>query len=269
MTIDIICDSVKLYDRLAEKLVPASNVKGVKAPFRFICISRIGYQVEIDEDAERAVVFIDGNNLYHRLKESGLGTKINIGYLASKLVGDRKLVQIYYYNSPHPGEGEKSQRENEYYSYIRKTPNLTFRLAWLQPTKMFDEYGEYKSYREKGCDTALTTDLISLAAKDFYDVAIIVSNDGDYAPAVKMIKKDYGKQIEVVYFRGSKPFVMEQHCVMRLIRNGYLVGYKTQTEDTRWDKDTKNREQGKRRTKKKEKKYKKYRLDYDNTDYID
>lgn len=223
--------------------------------------------MEIDKYAERAIVFIDGNNLYHRLKERGLETKINIGYLASKLVGYRELVQIYYYNSPHPGEGEKSQRENEYYSYIRKTPNLTFRLAWLQPTKMADEYGEYKSYREKGCDTALTTDLVSLAAKDSYDVAIIVSNDGDYAPAAKMIKKDYGKQIEVVYFHGSKPFVMEQHCLMRLIRNGYLVGYKTQTKDTRWDKDIENKDRGKRRTKKKEDRYKKDRFDYDNTDY--
>lgn len=222
--------------------------------------------METDE-AERAIVFIDGNNLYHRLKENGLVTKINIGYLASKLVGDRELVQIYYYNSPHPGEGEKSQQENEYYSYLRKTPNLIFRLAWLQSIRMVDQYGEYKSYREKGCDTALATDLISLAAQDIYDVAIIVSNDGDYAPPAKTIKKDYGKQIEVVYFPGSKPFVMEQFCLMRLIRNGYLVWYKTQTTDTKRSKEIEKKPRGTRLTKRKKKGYKRHKLNYEDTDY--
>ena len=94
----------------------------------------------------------------------------------------------------------------------------------MQPTEKADEYGRYQSYKEKGCDTALATDLVSLAAADEYDTAIIVASDGDYAPAAKALR-DYGKSIEVVYFPGRKPFIMEEYALMRAFRAGYAVSY--------------------------------------------
>lgn len=90
---------------------------------------------------------------------------------------------------------------------------------------MSNKYGSYQSYVEKGGDTALTTDLVSLAASDEYDVAIIVSNDGDYAPAARAVRDIYGKSIEVVYFEGSRPFAMESLARMRAFRQGYLKEY--------------------------------------------
>lgn len=50
---------------------------------------------------------------------------------------------------------------------------------------------------EKGVDVKLATDLINL--KDIYDVAIIVSGDQDYVPAVEAIK-NYGKRVINVAF---------------------------------------------------------------------
>jgi uncharacterized LabA/DUF88 family protein len=138
-------------------------------------------------DIERAMVFSDGNNLYHSLKENGWRTWTDIGLLAKRLVGNRTLVHIYYYNAPPPGDKPHTERSNAYLSRVKKTPNLTFRFSWLQSTKKADEYGVYQSYQEKGCDTAITADVVSLAAKNEYDVAIIVASDGDYAPAAKTI----------------------------------------------------------------------------------
>lgn len=51
--------------------------------------------------------------------------------------------------------------------------------------------------REKGVDTQLTTDLITLA--DIYDVALIVSGDADYIPPVSAIK-NRGKLVYSVSF---------------------------------------------------------------------
>ena len=51
--------------------------------------------------------------------------------------------------------------------------------------------------KEKGVDTQLTTDLITLA--DIYDVAIIVSGDADYIPPVSAIK-NMGKLVYSVSF---------------------------------------------------------------------
>lgn len=56
---------------------------------------------------------------------------------------------------------------------------------------------------EKGVDVKLATDLIVL--RDIYDVAVIVSGDQDYVPAVEVVK-DSGKQVVNVSFmtRGGK-----------------------------------------------------------------
>jgi len=54
---------------------------------------------------------------------------------------------------------------------------------------------------EKAVDVKLATDLIKL--KDIYDVAVIVSGDQDYVPAVETIK-DYGKRaINVAFLTGE------------------------------------------------------------------
>ena len=175
-------------------------------------------------DTERAIVFVDGNNLYHSLKENGWRTWTDIGLLAERLVGNRTLVHTYYYNAPPPGSKPHTEKGNAYLSRVKRTPNLTFRYSWLQPTEKADEYGVYQSYREKGCDTAIATDMVSLAANDGYDTAIIVASDGDYAPAAKALR-GYGKSVEVVYFPGRKPFVMEEYALMRAFRPGYAIPY--------------------------------------------
>ena len=175
-------------------------------------------------DTERATVFVDGNNLYHSLKENGWRTWTDIGLLAKRLVGNRTLVHIYYYNAPPPGGQPHTEKGNAYLSRVKRTPNLTFRSSWLQATEKADEYGVYQSYREKGCDTAITTDVVSLAANDEYDTAIIVASDGDYAPPAKTLR-NYGKSVEVVYFPGRRPFIMEEYSLMRAFRPGYAVPY--------------------------------------------
>jgi uncharacterized LabA/DUF88 family protein len=50
---------------------------------------------------------------------------------------------------------------------------------------------------EKGVDVKLATDMLRL--KDIYDVAIILSGDGDYVPAVQAVK-DCGKHVINVSF---------------------------------------------------------------------
>jgi len=49
---------------------------------------------------------------------------------------------------------------------------------------------------EKGVDTAIVTDLLSLAADDAYSVAILLSSDADHIPAVEFVqsKRPQGHQ---------------------------------------------------------------------------
>lgn len=54
---------------------------------------------------------------------------------------------------------------------------------------------------EKGIDAAIITDLITLASDDNYDLAVLVSGDADYAPAVQFIQRKTDKQVVQAFFR--------------------------------------------------------------------
>ena len=58
-----------------------------------------------------------------------------------------------------------------------------------------------KGTSEKGIDAAIITDLLSLAFDDNYDIAILISGDADYAPAVEYIQKKTDKQIIQAFFK--------------------------------------------------------------------
>ena len=73
-------------------------------------------------------------------------------------------------------------------------PAIEFRRAGSLRYNLFEE----DMGPEKAVDVKLATDLIIL--RDIYDVAIIVSGDQDYVPAVQGIK-DFGKRVVNVSFR--------------------------------------------------------------------
>ncbi|MEN6643450.1 MAG: NYN domain-containing protein [Armatimonadia bacterium] len=53
--------------------------------------------------------------------------------------------------------------------------------------------------REKGVDTAIVTDLLSLAWEDAYDVAILISSDADMIPAVQRVQEKGLKVINAMW----------------------------------------------------------------------
>lgn len=71
--------------------------------------------------------------------------------------------------------------------------SVEFRRAGSIQMNLFTQ----KFGQEKGVDVKLATDVLKL--NDIYDVGIIVSGDGDYVPAVQVVK-DWGKHIINVSF---------------------------------------------------------------------
>ena len=55
---------------------------------------------------------------------------------------------------------------------------------------------------EKGIDTALLTDMIKSAFDNTFEIAVLVSEDSDFVPAVEFIQERWTKQIYHAYFRG-------------------------------------------------------------------
>ncbi len=77
---------------------------------------------------------------------------------------------------------------------LKKTPYLEVRLGGMKLSQGVPV--------EKGIDIMLATDLLHFAWNNLYDVAILVSGDGDFAYALQAAK-NMGKHVEVAYFESN------------------------------------------------------------------
>lgn len=147
--------------------------------------------------AERVMIFIDGSNLYHSLKNYFKRTDLDIGKFCRKLLGRRQLVRIYYYNAKvgQRQEPELYKQQQAFLSGINAIPYTELRLGRLVYTSNWPTVPPY----EKGTDVQLATDMITHSYKGNYDVGVLVAGDNDFAGAVQAVK-DNGKHVEVALF---------------------------------------------------------------------
>ena len=145
---------------------------------------------------ERVAIFIDGSNLYHALRDNYGRVDINFAEFTNQLCGKRRLFRTYYYNVlQDPSQRPEGHREQqEFLDTLRKTPYLEVRLG---TTKLSQGVPV-----EKGIDITLATDLLHFAWNNLYDVAVLVSGDGDFAYALQATK-NMGKHVEVAYFESN------------------------------------------------------------------
>jgi uncharacterized LabA/DUF88 family protein len=152
-------------------------------------------------EKEKVSIFIDGSNLYHSLK--GNNIKISFEDLIKLLETKRQIVDIFYYNA----ELEEKynllgyKKHMEFLEKISKIPNFHIVLCRLKRIILKD--GSI-SFEMKGDDVCLAADLIKGSYENLYDVAIIVSGDEDFIPAIKIVQKN-GKKVINAFFPKSSP----------------------------------------------------------------
>jgi hypothetical protein len=83
--------------------------------------------------ADRVMIFIDGSNLYHSLKNHFGRTDLDIGRFCRKLVERRQLVRIYYYNAKvgQKQEPELYKQQQAFFAGINAIPYTELRLGRL------------------------------------------------------------------------------------------------------------------------------------------
>ncbi len=169
----------------------------------------------------RVAIFVDGANLFKSAAE--LRVPIDFAFLKKRLSANRNLVSATYFGSykPEPTEDDDllqtAIREAGFDLVLRPLKVEYFPLkappgARVQVT--YESGFDPRMYREKGVDVALVTEMLSRAWDDAYDVAVLVSGDGDYVRAVRELIR-HAKNVEVVSFlhsasrelRGSAKFV--------------------------------------------------------------
>ncbi|MDO8625452.1 MAG: NYN domain-containing protein [Candidatus Diapherotrites archaeon] len=162
----------------------------------------------------RAMIFIDGANLIsgwraYCLKKGHfdkvtdkITQKLDYEKLISLLttqIKETELIRAYFFdglmeNDPKKGKFLDKLRSLEMSLVTSMNKTKTKTCPHCKKIFAFDV--------QKGVDVSLATYVLGLAFEDAYDIAIIVSGDGDYEQAIKFIKNK-GKNVWVVAFRGS------------------------------------------------------------------
>lgn len=169
--------------------------------------------------SERVIIFVDGSNFYHSLKDTFdvHHEEIDFRKLVDELKSGRLLVGVYYYNAPLDMKYNKDVywKQQKFFADLRRIPGFNVILANMRKTIKPDGKVEYAV---KGDDIHLGIDMVSLAYENQYDTAILVSGDGDFAPAVKRVQK-LGKKVENAYFAVSRSSLLKQVCDRSVLLN--------------------------------------------------
>jgi len=148
---------------------------------------------------ERVNVFIDGNNFYFSLKRNNRSTRVDYHQLSLALTGpDRKLVQTFYYNVAYDKNlfPDKAKAQLEFLDTLEQTPYLNLRLGRLVQS-------QNGGFQEKGVSSLLAADLIYQAARQAFDIAVVITEDKDYASTLEKVK-EFGKQVELACFQDGQ-----------------------------------------------------------------
>src|SRR3989338_4550950 len=166
-----------------------------------------------EKRTERIVIFIDGSNLYHILKNIYRDSKnlneFNFEKFIKFLTREREYVKTYYYNTrlditKNPKKYSDQQR---FFDSLSKIPYFNLVLCRMQKVKKDGR----TTYEVKEDDINLAVDMVEGAWNDKFDIAILVSSDGDFVPSVKSIKRS-GKKVENVGFFNKFSYHLKEEC---------------------------------------------------------
>ncbi len=180
--------------------------------------------------SERAVLFIDGNNWYHGIKEAGVVNSARLDYckIAKKLVGTaRPWTASRYYigrvtqawsqqlvadqrrfiasyegadarNSVHYGRLEpravRSEAAYELLAYLGALKTKIDPAVYQDLVSIGNRHKAAHTQVEKAVDVMLAVDLVVMAQRNEFDTAYILSADGDFTHAAQFVRTS-GKKV--------------------------------------------------------------------------
>ena len=157
----------------------------------------------------RAIVFIDGQNLFHLARiawTSGQGSpyewpSYDVRKLADALVfrvPGRTLAEVRFYTGvPDPAAGSRQRRWHRFWS--NKIGHLVDQGVYVYEGRL------NSAGREKGVDVSLAVDLVRATYERRYEAAIMVSQDSDFGPAVRLAKEIAREQGRRLTFESRFP----------------------------------------------------------------
>ena len=134
---------------------------------------------------KNVAVFVDVANIFYAAKAAG----VDIDYvtLLKAATAGRDFVRAYAYTGLDPD----NENQRNFHSFLA-------RHGYKVVSKDIRKYGDGKV--KANLDIELVVDMMKTARN--LDVAIVISGDGDFAPAIRAVQ-EMGVRVEVISFRGN------------------------------------------------------------------
>lgn len=158
----------------------------------------------------KAIVLIDGSNLYHKLKGISIARTSEFNYAAfcHSLAEKTQVISITYY------VGKLRTKQSSLYERNLRFKQIDF-FNNLKKQKINIHTGYLmkvdNTYHEKGIDVAMATDLLVGAYENTYDTAFLISSDTDLIPAIEKMKS-LGKKLCYIGFSHNPSVALRRHA---------------------------------------------------------
>lgn len=147
----------------------------------------------------KLTIFCDGSNFLPSLREAGIAYEVDVPRLAKVLArscGGHILNKLKYYTAPTPNQGgETSRRQQVFFESLRNSSSTNLILG------RHEKRGTI--HVEKETDVRMTVDMLMGAFSNEFEVAMVLTGDTDFVPAVNAIKR-LGKRVIWCHFPAQR-----------------------------------------------------------------
>ena len=156
-------------------------------------------------------LYIDGFNLYYRALKDTPFRWLDLRKLAEVLFPKDDIHRVCYFTARldvRPGNPAQPQRQQAYLRALATLPGFethygTFRSGvkrrpLAEPIRGLPSRVLVRDAEEKGSDVNLATRLLVDGFNGRYEQAVVVSNDADFAGAMRYVRDDLGLRVTLV-----------------------------------------------------------------------
>ena len=156
-------------------------------------------------------VYVDGFNLYYRALKDTPFRWLNLRRLTEVLFPDDSIRTISYFTARlevRPANPRQAQRQLMYLRALSTVPNLKIhygvfrsgvkRRPLAEPVPGLPTRVLIRDSEEKGSDVNLATRLLVDGFNREYEQAVVVSNDADFAGAMRYVRDGLGLRVTLV-----------------------------------------------------------------------
>jgi uncharacterized LabA/DUF88 family protein len=164
---------------------------------------------------KRIAIFIDGNNFYYGLRNIYGKFKslklFNFEKFTNYIAENNEIVGIYYYNAQLDKtlDLNKYNSQKEFFDKLKAIPKLNLVLCKLLKRKLLGTDKYYYVLKED--DIHMAVDIVEGACEDWYDIALVISGDGDFVPAIKSVQRKE-KLVKNIYFKFNASRNLKSTC---------------------------------------------------------